>query len=969
MASVRSTQLHIAPDGAKKYLWKQFQQSSAGAGRLIMVSGGIASGKTVLQEELLDEAAGAGALTLSATGARDEQHIGAAVIDQLLTNSSLPIEIPSTFAWPGSGAAAPDGPDEYTGSRLVRDVCDTLLGLARTQPIVIGVDDLHFADETSLKLLSQLQRRIRRTRLMIVLTQPDWQHSPTRLSSHFARQPRFQAVQLAPLPPRSIARLLQESPDGTADAAADEVAGRIHVLSAGNPLLVHALAEDYRDSGARRQVAAGPAYSAAVHTLLERPDTQLLDVASAVAVLGRHSSDVPLIAKLTGIDPDTVTTLLGALQQAGLLVDGAFRHPAAGTAVLNVLTPSARTQLHAAAAELKYRAAATATDVATHLITAADASATWSVPLLRTAAEQAMTADDVQFATQCLELALNATEDEQERRALRQSIARSLFRVNPSAVNPYAAPLREAVLDGVSDHADCFAVMRHALWQGDRQTYLRARTALLATGEPVDPQTMVELDLAYRWHFGPRPATAGDDGTRPGGTGAKGTEGPGAPGTVPQRVTPWSHTADTLLRMWRQRGDGATIAGAERILRNCRLGDTALEAIAMAISALVRAGRVDSAERWCVTLSREAHQRSAVTWEAMLVALRADIVLRRGDVACAEDRARAALDMLGDQNWGASIVHPLSTLLMANIAAGNLEEAARTLKRPVPTAAFSTLGGLQYLRAWGHFHLATNRPLAAVSLFQRCEQVTRGWDQEAAPLVPWRSDLAEANLQLGNVSMARDLARQQVKLAVDTDPHACGLALRVLAMAAAPQESAGISSRAATYFREAGHQLELDRTLKLLERARPTGQGVADRTAGRRDGERPVRAAGVPEQRRVMMPRAPGRDLMVKPAQVTGRTDVPVREPERVRDRDAERDRQDAGESTVLSEAELRVAHLAALGHTNRQISSALFITVSTVEQHLTRAYRKLGISGRSALANKLSLRQPELAAKNGGSF
>ncbi|MFE3095716.1 AAA family ATPase [Streptomyces sp. NPDC059248] len=941
-------------------MWKQFQQSSAGAGRLIMVSGGIASGKTALQEDLLDEAAGAGALTLSATGARDEQHIGAAVIDQLLTNSSLPIEIPSTSARPGGGTAAPDGPDEYAGARLVRDVCDTLLGLARTRPVVIGVDDLHFADETSLKLLSQLQRRIRRTRLMIVLTQPDWQHSPTRLSSHFARQPRFQAVQLAPLPPRSIARLLQESPDGAADAAADEVAGRIHVLSAGNPLLVHALAEDYRDSGARRRVAAGPAYSAAVQTLLERPDTQLLDVASAVAVLGRHG-DIPHLAKLTGIDPDTVATLRGALQQAGLLVDGAFRHPAAGTAVLNVLTPSARTRLHTAAAELKYRAAAAATDVATHLITAADASATWSVPLLRRAAEQAMTADDVQFATKCLELALNATQDERERRALRRSIARSLFRVNPSAVNPYAAPLREAVLDGVSDHADCFAVMRHALWQGDRQTYLRARTALLAGGEPVDPQTMVELDLAYRWHFGPRPATTGDDGTRPEGAGAEGPGGAGAPRTVPQRATPWSHTADTLLRMWRQRGDGATIAGAERILRNCRLGDTALEAIAMAISALVRAGRVDSAERWCVTLSREAHQRSAVTWEAMLVALRADIVLRRGDIACAEDRARAALDMLGDQNWGASIVHPLSTLLMANIAAGNLEEAARTLKRPVPTAAFSTLGGLQYLRAWGHFHLATNRPLAAVSLFQRCEQFTRGWDQEAAPLVPWRSDLAEANLQLGNVPMARDLARQQVKLAVDTDPYACGLALRVLAMAAAPQESAGISSRAATYFREAGHQLELDRTPKLLERSRPTGPGIAERTAARRDGERPVRAPGLPAQRRVMVPRAPGRDLLVTSASVTGRTDVPVREPERAR--------QDAGESTVLSEAELRVAHLAALGHTNRQISNALFITVSTVEQHLTRAYRKLGISGRSALANKLSLRQPELAAKNGGSF
>jgi DNA-binding CsgD family transcriptional regulator len=57
-----------------------------------------------------------------------------------------------------------------------------------------------------------------------------------------------------------------------------------------------------------------------------------------------------------------------------------------------------------------------------------------------------------------------------------------------------------------------------------------------------------------------------------------------------------------------------------------------------------------------------------------------------------------------------------------------------------------------------------------------------------------------------------------------------------------------------------------------------------------------------------------------------------------------------------LSEAELRVAQLAALGHTNRQISARLFITVSTVEQHLTSTYRKLGISGRRALSRALKL-------------
>jgi DNA-binding CsgD family transcriptional regulator len=51
-----------------------------------------------------------------------------------------------------------------------------------------------------------------------------------------------------------------------------------------------------------------------------------------------------------------------------------------------------------------------------------------------------------------------------------------------------------------------------------------------------------------------------------------------------------------------------------------------------------------------------------------------------------------------------------------------------------------------------------------------------------------------------------------------------------------------------------------------------------------------------------------------------------------------------------LSDAEQRVAMLAAYGHTNGQIARKLYITVSTVEQHLTRVYRKLGVASRAEL-------------------
>jgi DNA-binding CsgD family transcriptional regulator len=57
---------------------------------------------------------------------------------------------------------------------------------------------------------------------------------------------------------------------------------------------------------------------------------------------------------------------------------------------------------------------------------------------------------------------------------------------------------------------------------------------------------------------------------------------------------------------------------------------------------------------------------------------------------------------------------------------------------------------------------------------------------------------------------------------------------------------------------------------------------------------------------------------------------------------------------TELSEAERRVAELAAQGLMNREIAARLFITVSTVEQHLTRVYRKLGVTRRLDLTPRL---------------
>jgi DNA-binding CsgD family transcriptional regulator len=56
----------------------------------------------------------------------------------------------------------------------------------------------------------------------------------------------------------------------------------------------------------------------------------------------------------------------------------------------------------------------------------------------------------------------------------------------------------------------------------------------------------------------------------------------------------------------------------------------------------------------------------------------------------------------------------------------------------------------------------------------------------------------------------------------------------------------------------------------------------------------------------------------------------------------------------ALTHGERRVGELAAAGHTNKEIAQQLFVSLRTVETHLTNAYRKLGITSRAELGAAL---------------
>jgi DNA-binding CsgD family transcriptional regulator len=76
---------------------------------------------------------------------------------------------------------------------------------------------------------------------------------------------------------------------------------------------------------------------------------------------------------------------------------------------------------------------------------------------------------------------------------------------------------------------------------------------------------------------------------------------------------------------------------------------------------------------------------------------------------------------------------------------------------------------------------------------------------------------------------------------------------------------------------------------------------------------------------------------------------------------------QSSGESSALSAQELRTAELAANGQTTKQIAEQLSVSPRTVDAHLSRAFRKLGITRRAALSHALLQHDSELGAVGEG--
>jgi DNA-binding CsgD family transcriptional regulator len=235
----------------------------------------------------------------------------------------------------------------------------------------------------------------------------------------------------------------------------------------------------------------------------------------------------------------------------------------------------------------------------------------------------------------------------------------------------------------------------------------------------------------------------------------------------------------------------------------------------------------------------------------------------------------------------------------------------------------------QPLRAGRAYLLAAEgKPQAALEALHECERFERDWQARSGLWVAWRSQAALCHHALGHDAEARRLADEERALARRFGAQrAIGIALHAHALVHDADQTT--LAEAVETLAQCGARLEHARALIDL--------GSAIRRTGRRADARQALADGADLAHRC------GASALVDHAREELR--LAGARPRRIAQtgRDA------------LTPAELRVVELAAQGDTNKQIAQALFVTLRTVEMHLSNSYRKLDIEKREQLPAALT--------------
>ncbi|MGW1072781.1 AAA family ATPase [Streptomyces sp. NPDC002537] len=884
--------------------------------RIVLIEGGVACGKSETLALMGERAVAAGAAVLCAVGSPESDGTPFGVLRQLLDSPPFP---------DGARRGLREAVDGDDRAPVPQRFSAALRDLAGETPVVVSVDDLQYVDVESLHCLAHLVHHARKSRILVLLAQSlDCPPLDPTFDTELLRQPNFRRITLEPLGPRGVASVLAGQPDIPADPGH---LAEFHAYSGGNPLLLKALIEDHRLSERCRErgavagdVVPGARFGQAVLTCLHRGGAGMRDAATALAVLG-GSARAELLGRLAGMNAASAARALHALAGAGLTVGHRFRHPLAGAAVLDGLRPAERRSLHCLAAALLHQEGAPAAEVAAHLLAGHDAIGPWGVAVLREAAEEALADDEARRAIACLELACEGCADDALRAEIRIRLAAITWRINPVAAEErHLSEPVSALLAGRLPVASVGPLAKLLVAHGRLD---EARHALGRIKELSGPeeQWMVESEceilMPWTWHAQDTECLGAANGP--------------ADARDPRSVPAGAHAHESSLTR------------TEHFLKVSPLTDTTLAPIVTAVKSLLYSDRVDLADPWCTWFLEESARREAPGWQAVFASLRAEIALRQGRLAAAESHALLAMRAFPERTGNLFVGGPMASLILARTAMGKYDAAARQLNQSVPNALFKTVYGLGYLRARGRYYLATNRIHAALGDFLALGRLAVRWGVDRPVLLPWRSDAAEAWLQLSERDQAERLIAEQLRMSDADNSRIRGVCLRLRATMADVERRPRMLAGAVEALQRSGDRLELARALAAL--------GEAHELLG--DSAR----AAVVKARAWRMAKECGAETLcedVRPDLRDPRPAAVAAAPDNRAFRATAR--------TKLSGSEKRVAVLAACGYTNREISERLGVTVSTVEQHLTRVYRKLNISRREQLPPDLQVTIGEIA-------
>ena len=932
-------------EGELAQLGALIEAARDGAGRFVLVEGGAGIGKTRLLTAAREQGREAGMDVLHARGGELEREFAYGIVRQLF-EPALAGAKERSRAELLSGAAALAAPlfgGDYladSGSTAAESGFATAHGLfwlsanlAARRPLVLAVDDLHWADRPSLRWLSYLIRRLEGLPLLVVAClRPAEPDGEDRALAEVVSDPAVFVVRPPPLSEAAVSVLVRATLSQEAEA---EFCAACYAATGGNPLFVRELIAALASQGVAPRADQAPRLREigpegvvrSVRLRLSRLPAEADLLARAVAVLG---DDVELqdAAALAALDHEPAADAAAALGRAGVLrpeLPLAFVHPVVRAAVYNGLTPAEREREHTKAARILADRGAAGEQAAAQLLLTSPKGEGSVVASLRQAARRALVQGAGDNAVAYLHRAVAEPPPVEERaETLHELGSAERLTLEPAA----SGHLREALLltEAPQQRAWIALELGRMLFWGDGG---RADEAVEILERSIAELPQDESDLAQRLEA------------------ALLTIALEEPALYPRAV-------ERLERVRAQPPDstlGGRILLAALAYHDARAGASLASSVARAERALaggplygheagmgwchvgfvfVNADRFDAARDVYDAALVDARARGSVFAFALASLLRGGAAYLRGALVDAEADLRLAIEACESNGLAAGLPTPFAYLAETLMERGDLDAAAGALARVSSGEEFpDTVHLISFRTSRARLRILQGRTREGLAELLELGRRFEAIGGRNPAVYSWRSQAALALLDLGEHEQARRLASEEVELAREWGaPRALGKALRTAGLVEGGE--AGLA-----LLREAADVLE--DSPALLERARALAElGAALRRANRRAEARdPLRQA-------------------LELAHSCGAKPLAERAHTELLATGARPRRLVLTGVDALTPSERRVATMAADGLTNRDIAQALFVTPRTVEVHLSSVYRKLGISARSQLPQVL---------------